>query len=194
MLKIQVITGTTRPGALNPQVAEWITDFANERDDLDVELVRISDYNLPVLDEPISAAQGKYQNEHTRNFAAKIAEADGYIFVTPEYNHSIPGSLKNAIDCVYGEWNNKAAGIVNYGFAANGARAAEHLRSILSELQVAHVRSQVSISIPESFENYSTFKPTDKNLKSANTMLDQLVSWGTALKSVRVDVRLPVGI
>lgn len=185
MTKIQVITGTTRPGALNPQVAQWIANVAAQRDDLEVELVDIADYNLPVLDEPISASQGKYQHDHTKKFAAKIAEADGYIFVTPEYNHSIPGSLKNAIDYVYGEWNNKAAAIVNYGFTASGSRAAEHLRTILSELQIAHVRAQVSISIPLHFENYSEFKPGDQQVADAQTMLDQLVAWAAALKTVR---------
>ena len=185
MTKIQIITGTTRPGALNPQVATWIAGVAAERDDIDVEIVSIADYNLPVLDEPIPASQGKYQNEHTKKFAAKIAEADGYVFVTPEYNHSIPGSLKNAIDYVYGEWNNKAAGIVNYGFAASGSRAAEHLRTILAELQIADVRAQVNISISESFENYSDFKPNEKLVADANGMLDQLVLWANALKTVR---------
>lgn len=184
MSKIQVITGSTRPGRINPQVAKWVAGIAAERPELEVEVVDIADYNLPLLDEPIPASMGSYQHAHTKKFAAKIAEADGFIFVTPEYNHSIPASLKNALDYLYAEWNNKAAAIVNYGYTASGNRAAEHLRQIFGQLQIAAVQNQVAIFVPESFDE-NQFKPTDRNETDANAMIDQLELWTTAFNTIR---------
>lgn len=184
MTKIQIITGSTRPGRLNKQVADWIYDIASQRDDLEVELVDITDYNLPLLDEPVPPSQGQYSKDHTKKWAAKIAEADGYIFVAPEYNHGIPGALKNAIDFLYAEWNNKAAGFVSYG-SASGVRSVEHLRGVMGELQIADVRAQVMLNLGQDFENYSILKAKDSHVESANTMLDQLTAWAGALKSIR---------
>ncbi|MBA3887487.1 MAG: NAD(P)H-dependent oxidoreductase, partial [Acidobacteria bacterium] len=121
---------------------------------------------------------------HTKRWAAKIASFDAFVFVTPEYNHSTSGALKNAIDFLYAEWNNKAAGFVSYG-SASGVRAVEHLRLIMAELQIADVRAQVMLSLSADFENYSTFKPAEQHKKTLNTMLDQVIAWGQAMKSVR---------
>jgi NAD(P)H-dependent FMN reductase len=184
MSKIQIITGSTRPGRVSIHVANWVKDIASLRDDIEVELVDIADYNLPLLDEPIPASAGQYQHEHTKKFASKIAEADGFIFVTAEHNHTIPASLKNALDYLYAEWNNKAGAIVNYGYSASGARAAEQLRLILAELQIATVRNQTSLFLPESFGD-GQMTPTDKNENDLNAMLDQLVLWGEAMNGVR---------
>ncbi|HEY0248528.1 MAG TPA: NAD(P)H-dependent oxidoreductase, partial [Gryllotalpicola sp.] len=145
------------------------------------------DFPLPHLDEAIPASMGQYQGEHTKKWAAKVAEFDGYVFVTPEYNHSTPGVLKNALDYVYNEWNNKAAGIVSYG-GVGGARAAEHLRLILAELQVATVRQQVALSIMTEFENFSVFKPGDYNVGFLSTLLDQLVAWTKAFEPLHQSV------
>src|SRR5207237_3919543 len=121
---------------------------------------------------------------HTKTWAAKIATLDGFVFVTPEYNHSTSGVLKNAIDYLYAEWNNKAAGFVAYG-AVGGARAVEHLRLVMGELQVADVRQQVALSMMTEFENFSVFKPGDYNLPALATLLDQVVAWSTALTPLR---------
>jgi NAD(P)H-dependent FMN reductase len=118
---------------------------------------------------------------NTKEWAAKVAEFDGYVFVTPEYNHSTSGVLKNALDYVYNEWNNKAAGIVSYG-GVGGARAAEHLRLILAELQVATVRQQVALSLMTEFENYSVFKPGEHLTPALDTLLDQTVAWAGAFE------------
>ncbi len=106
---------------------------------------------------------GQYQGEHTKKWAEKIASFDGFVFVTPEYNHSTSGVLKNAIDYLYNEWNNKAAGFVSYG-GVGGARAVEHLRLVAGELQMADVRQQVALSLMTEFENFSVFKPGDYNV------------------------------
>jgi NAD(P)H-dependent FMN reductase len=183
-LKIAVIIGSTRPGRVGEQVAKWVLDQASVRSDADFELIDLLDFNLPHLDEAYPPSMGQYSQDHTKDWSSKIAGFDGYIFVTPEYNHSTSGALKNAIDFLYKEWNNKAAGLVSYG-AAGGTRAAEHLRLILGELQIADVRQQVSFSLATDFENYSTFTPADGHAGNLSVLLDQLVSWTAALQGVR---------
>ncbi|MEV0135245.1 NAD(P)H-dependent oxidoreductase [Dactylosporangium sp. NPDC050688] len=184
MTKIGIILGSTRPGRNGEAVAKWVYDIASRRSDAEYELVDLLDYALPHLDEAIPASQGRYANEHTRQWAAKVAELDGFVFVTPEYNHSTSGALKNAIDFVYAEWNNKAAGFVSYG-SAGGTRAVEHLRLIMGELQVADVRAQVALSLFTDFENFSSFKPGPQHESTLGVVLDQTVRWAKALETVR---------
>ena len=184
MIKIAVIIGSTRPGRKAEAVARWVLGIATKRSDAEFELVDIKDFNLPLLDEPMPPAAGKYTQPHTRAWAAKVASFDAYVFVTPEYNHGPSGALKNAIDYLYREWNNKAAGFVGYG-SAGGTRAVEQLRLVMGELLVADVRAQVALSLFTDFENFSTFKPAPMHEKSVNVMLDQIVAWGTALKTLR---------
>ena len=184
MIKLGIILGSTRPGRNGEQVAKWVYDIASRRSDADFELVDLLDYPLPHLDEPLPPSFGNYQNEHTKQWASKIASFDGFVIVTPEYNHGTSGVLKNAIDYLYAEWNNKAVGFVSYG-AVGGARAAEHLRLVAGELQMADVRQQVALSLLTEFENFSVFKPAEYNVAALNTMLDQLVAWTTALAPLR---------
>lgn len=185
-LRIAVIVGSTRPGRNGKAVADWVLAQAATRTGADYELVDLIDYPLPHLDEPISAKAGsaRYSQSHTRAWAAKIAAYDGFVFVTPEYNHSTSGVLKNAIDYLYDEWTNKAAALVSYGMVG-GARAIEHLRGVLSELQVAHVQQQLSFSILTDFENYSSFTPTDMQQNFATVMFNQLETWTEAMRKVR---------
>lgn len=184
MLKIGIILGSTRPNRLGEQVAHWVHELARDRKEAEFELVDIKEFDLPLLDEPLPPSRGQYSHDHTKRWSQKIAGFDAYVFVTPEYNHSTSGALKNAIDFLYKEWNNKAAGFVSYG-SAGGVRAVEHLRVIMAEVQVATVRAQVMLSLATDFESYATFKPDARHAKTANVMLDQLISWGTALRTVR---------
>jgi NAD(P)H-dependent FMN reductase len=184
MLRLAIIIGSTRPGRVGEQVGRWVYDLARKRQDGEFELVDLAEINLPLLDEPVPPSQGKYSKPHTKNWAAKIDSFDGFVFVTAEYNHGIPGALKNAIDFLYREWNNKAAGFVGYG-SAGGARAVEHLRLVMAEVQVATVRNQVALSLYTDFENYTKFKPAVHHEKSLSGMLDQLVAWAGALKPLR---------
>ncbi len=184
MLKIAIIVGSTRPGRVASSVADWIYTIASKRTGVEFEVVEIENFALPLLDEPVPAAMGTYMKEHTRQWAAKIASFDAYVFVAPEYNHSIPAALKNALDFVYAEWGNKSAGIVSYG-GSLGARSIEHLRGILGALQIADVCTSVGLSIYDDFENFSVFKPRSQNNASVDKMLDQVVGWGEALKSYR---------
>lgn len=183
-IRIAIILGSTRPGRVGEGVAHWAHGVASRRSDADYELVDIEDFNLPLLDEPLPPSRGQYSKEHTKKWAAKIASFDGFVFVAPEYNHGISGALKNAIDFLYREWNNKAAGFVSYG-SAGGTRAVEALRLVMGELMVADVRQQVILSLANDFENFSKFKPAPGHEKALNTLLDQLVAWSTALRNVR---------
>src|SRR5438093_7698437 len=115
MLKVGIITGSTRPNRKSLDVATWVLEAARKRSDAEYELVDIKDFELPLLDEPMPPSMGKYEQPHTKRWAAKIASMDAFIFVSPEYNHGIPGALKNAIDFLFAEWNHKAAGFVSYG-------------------------------------------------------------------------------
>jgi NAD(P)H-dependent FMN reductase len=110
MLRIAIIIGSTRAGRKGEAVAKWVYEIAQNRSDAEVELVDIKDFDLPLLDEPVSPIMGQYNKPHTKTWAAKIGSFDGYVFVTPEYNHGISGALKNAIDFLYHVWVNKADG------------------------------------------------------------------------------------
>lgn len=183
-LTIAIILGSTRPGRNGKAVADWVLEKAKGRAQADYELVDLAEYPLPHLDEAMPPSMGQYEGEHTKAWAAKIASYDGFVFVTPEYNHSTSGVLKNAIDYLYAEWTNKAAAFVSYG-SLGGARAIEHLRAVCSELQIAHVRQQLSFSLFTDFENFSVFKPAALHDDAATTLFDQLETWTRALKTVR---------
>jgi NAD(P)H-dependent FMN reductase len=184
MLKIAIILGSTRPGRNGKAVADWVYDVAKQRDDADYELVDIAEYALPHLDEIVPPSLGQYSQPHTLAWANKVASFDGFVFVTPEYNHSTSGALKNAIDFLYAEWNNKAAGFVSYG-TAGGTRAVEHLRLVMAELQVADVRAQVALSLFTDFEDFSNFKPAPHQEPALGVVLDQILAWSAALAHVR---------
>ena len=126
-------------------------ELAKNREDADFELIDIVYYNLPLLDEPIPPLMGQYTKDHTKRWAAKINSFDAFVFVTAEYNHGIPGALKNAIDFLLKEWNNKVAGFVSYG-SAGGVRAVEQLRLVMAEVKVATVRAQLQLSLYTDFE------------------------------------------
>ncbi|RED59257.1 NADPH-dependent FMN reductase [Cohnella lupini] len=176
-LKIGIILGSTRQGRLSPQVGEWVKGVADKRGDASYEIVDIADFKLPLLGEADATEQATAWN-------VKLASLDGFVFIVQEYNHSITGALKNALDYAREAWNNKAAGIVSYG-SVGGARAAEHLRGILGELSVADVRIHAALSLYTDFENGSVFKPADLHLTNVNGMLDEVLAWSGALKSLR---------
>jgi NAD(P)H-dependent FMN reductase len=186
MLKLAIIIGSTRPGRNGEAVGKWIHEIAKKRNDVDFELVDVKNFNLPLLDEPIPPSMGQYSKEHTKAWSVKIDSFDAYVFVTAEYNHGIPGALKNAIDFLYKEWNNKVAGFVSYG-GAGGVRAVEQLRLVMAELKVATVRSQVTLSLFTDFENFTKFNPASFQENSANAMLDEVIAWGRALKTLRTN-------
>jgi NAD(P)H-dependent FMN reductase len=175
-LKIGIILGSTRQGRVSPQVGAWVKEIADKRGDADYEIVDIADFKLPFLGEADAPGIGVW-NE-------KLASLDGFVFIVQEYNHSITGALKNALDLARDAWNNKAAGIVSYG-STGGARAAEHLRGIMGELMIADVRVHPTLSLFTDFENGTDFKPQALHLDNVNAMLDQVNAWSGALKTLR---------
>jgi NAD(P)H-dependent FMN reductase len=183
MTKIAIIIGSTRPGRRGVDVGRWVLEHASKRTDAQFELVDLQDFGLPLLDEAMPPARGQYGHEYTKAWSAKVAGFDGFVFVTPEYNHSTSGALKNALDHLFREWNHKAAGFVGYG-SAGGVRAVEHLRLIVGELMVADVRAQVALSLLTDWDA-SGFKPDARHEKSLSIMLDQVVAWSEALKPLR---------
>lgn len=177
-LNIGIILGSTREGRVSPQVGAWVKEIADKRGDANYTIIDIADFKLPLLGEPDGDASG------AAGWSEAIAKQDGFVFIVQEYNHSITGALKNALDYLRDEWNNKAAGIVSYG-SVGGARAAEHLRGILGELLVADVRVHPALSLFTDFENGTTFKPKDVQADSVNQMLDQVIPWSKGLKTIR---------
>jgi NAD(P)H-dependent FMN reductase len=191
-LRLAVVTGSTRPGRRSAMVAEWVLEQARAHfaeAPVEVELIDLAEVGLPLLDEPVPAAIGHYRHEHTRRWAALVSRYDGFVVVTPEYNHSVPAAIKNAIDYLFAEWNDKAAGFVSFGIDG-GTRAVEHLRLALAEVKVACVRSQVSLSLFSDFEisdvtQPGRFAPAAQRQSRLTRMLDELVAWATALRSLR---------
>ncbi|MCM3032400.1 NADPH-dependent FMN reductase [Niallia sp. MER 6] len=177
-LNIGIVLGSTREGRVSPQVGAWVKELADKRGDANYTIIDIADYKLPFLGEPGADASG------AAAWSEIIAKQDGFVFIVQEYNHSITGALKNALDFLRDEWNNKAAGIISYG-SVGGARAAEHLRGILGELLVADVRVHPALSLFTDFENGTEFKPKEVQADSVNQMLDQVIPWSTALKTIR---------
>lgn len=184
MIRIGVVLGSTRPGRRGEKVAHWVMEQAGSRTDAKFELVDLADYPLPHLDEPLPPSAGQYQNAHTQDWARTIGRFDGFIFVTPEYNHSTSGVLKNALDYLYAEWNNKAMGVVSYG-AVGGARAAEHLRLIAGELQMADVRTNVALSAFTDFENFTELNPGPHQAQALDKLFAEVIAWSEALAPLR---------
>jgi NAD(P)H-dependent FMN reductase len=183
-LRIAVILGSTRPGRRGDQIAAWVLEAARAHGGAEYVLVDLADHDLGNLDEPGNPNSQQYQHDHTRAWGALVDGFDGYVFLVPEYNHSYPGALKNALDYVYREWNDKAAGIISYGGWVAGARAAEALRLVLAELQVATVRAQPTISTHPSFHT-GAFVPQQGLDTAVGDMLDQVIAWSGALHKVR---------
>lgn len=183
---IKIITGSVRPGRFNVQPATWLLEVAQKRSDLKIELIDLAEVKLPFLDEAIPPSMGQYSQAHTKQWAATIDEADGFIFVTPEYNHSISPVLKNAVDFLFKEWHFKPLTFVSYGSLAGGSRAVEHWRGIAAELKMYDLREQVMLpNYWEHLDETGTYQFTPELEKTANGMLDSLVFWAKQMKAAR---------
>lgn len=193
MIRIAIVVGSTRPGRRADQVAQWVHEQAEARSPegaaVEYEIVDLVDVALPLLDEPVPAAIGDYRHEHTRRWSELIGSFDGFVFVTPEYNHAMTAALKNAIDYLFAEWNDKAAGFVSYGLTG-GVRAVEQLRLTLAEVKVACVRSQVALTLHDDFAitdmaEPGSFTPAGHHLAVLDRMLGELTAWSRALAPLR---------
>lgn len=186
-VKIAVIVGSTRAARVGHKPAEWIADIASQRDDMIVEVLDLREYPLPFFDEVASNAWAPSQNEVAQRWQRKVAEFDGYIFVSAEYNRGVPAVLKNALDYAYPEWNKKPAAFVGYG-SVGAARAIEQLRLIAIELQMAPTRTGVHLQGADFMAVWKGEKDIAELSylrQNASDMLDQLVWWTHALKAAR---------
>lgn len=186
-LKIAVVISTTRAARFGHKAAQWVSEIAAKRNDLDVEVVDLRDFPMPFFDEVASNAWAPSTNDVAQRWQKKVAEFDGYVFVTAEYNHGVPAVLKNALDYAYPEWNKKAAAFVGYG-AVGGARAVEQLRLVAAELQLATIRTGVYVQGADFmavWQQGKNLKDIEHLQKGVTDMLDQLAWWAKALKSAR---------
>ena len=185
--KIGIIIGTTRQGRFADGPTNWLLEITSKRDDAEFEVVDLRDYPMPFFEEVASPLFVPPKNEVAQKWAAKIDSLDGFVFITAEYNHSISGALKNALDYAYREYNRKAASFVAYG-GVGGARAVEHLRGILAELQVASMKFPVHIGMTELLgimREGKTMADYPYLIDTAKAMLDELIWWTDALKTAR---------
>lgn len=187
MAHIKVILGSTRPNRFGIQPAEWITNIGKSyTENVTFELIDLKEVDLPFLDESVSASYGQYENDHTKAWSKVITDADGFVFVTSEYNHSIAPSLKNAIDFLYKEWHYKPVAFLGYGADAGGARAIEHLRGVTSWLKMYDISEHLLLR--EYYLNQDengVYQFNDDQEKKAKAMLDQLIFWAETMKPAR---------
>lgn len=186
-MKLEIIVASTRPGRVGPAVADWIEkDAVNHGGFDDVELVDLAEVNLPFMNEPHHPRLQKYQHQHTRDWSAKISEADAFVFVMPEYNYGYNAELKNAIDYLNKEWAHKPVGLVSYGGVAAGTRAAQMIKQVVTGLRMTPLAEAVSIPFVQQFLNDDgAFEPNDVLTTAAQVMLDEQVRVAGVLRQLR---------
>lgn len=189
MPTIKIIAGSTRPGRFGIQPATWIYNIAKERKNIHVEIIDLEKVNLPFLDEIATPSENNYSKQHTKNWSKTIGEADGFIFVTAEYNHSIPAALKNAIDFLFFEWHYKPVSFVSYGSLAGGSRAVEHLRAVAAEVRMYDLREQIMLpNYWDHLDEKGQYQFNERHVASANTILDNLTFWAEKMKAPRAEL------
>lgn len=184
-LKLHTIVASTRPGRIGPGIAQWFNDFAAEHGKFDPVLVDLAEFNLPIFDEPEHPRLRNYHHAHTKAWSESVAEADAFVFVTPEYNFGPPPSLLNALNYLVSEWQYTPAGFVSYGGISGGLRAVQMTKQILTTFKVMPVTE--GVPMPMVFQNLQngTLNAPEIYKTSAAAMLDELHVWAEALKGVR---------
>ncbi|MCO5215924.1 MAG: NAD(P)H-dependent oxidoreductase [Thermomicrobiales bacterium] len=176
-MKIGIVVGSIREERKGIKVGEWLLAQTRTRDDAEYVLIDLKSFDVPLLTSPTHPAQAKkqYESANVRRWSEAIDACDGFVFVTAEYNHGVPGAFKNAVDSVAPEWTNKPVSFVGYG-SVDGSRAIEQWRQILANFSMFDIRAQVGLNGFTDFETDGTVKPNDRKSESAQTMLDQLVA------------------
>ncbi len=183
---LQVILGSTRPGRNGAPIAEWVTAAARAHGGFDVELVDLAEVALPLLDEPNHPRLGNYVHQHTKDWSATVSRGDAFVFVIPEYNHSVNAATKNALDYLHTEWADKAVGIVSYGGVSGGTRAMTALKPVLSALRMVPVTEAVNIPFFTQFiDDDDVFHPNEVTAGAATAMLDEIARYDGALRTLR---------
>lgn len=185
-MRIAVVLGSTRPGRKGEAVARWALEQARGREGAEYELVDLAAFDLPLLSEPTvpGAAKRQYEVPQTREWSKTIDRFDGFVWVTPEYNHGVPGALKNALDVLYPEWGHKGFGVISYG-ADGGTRATEQWRGIIANVFGTVVRHQVALYEFLDWDDDGGFAPIERRSSELGTMLALLERTTQALAALR---------
>ncbi|MDB5182186.1 MAG: NADPH-dependent reductase [Candidatus Saccharibacteria bacterium] len=190
MALVKIILGSTRPNRFGAQPAEWVMEQTKHVSGHQFELIDLEKVNLPLLDEPTPPMMRQYSKDHTKVWSQMIDEADGFIFITAEYNHSVPAALKNAIDFLFHEWNYKPASFVSYGSLAGGARAVEHLRGICGEVKIYDLREQMLMpDYYHKLDEQGLHKFEESHHKEIQNILEQTVFWADRMKAIRQELQ-----
>ena len=187
MPHLQVFIVSTRPGRVGSVVADWFYEHARSHGKFDVELVDLAKVNLPLFDEPRHPRLQQYEHEHTKAWSKSVQKADAFAFVTPEYNHSSPPSLLNALDHLVHEWAYKPVGFVSYGGVSGGTRGVQMSKLPLLSLKMVPVLEAVNIPFFTQYIDKETgrFQADDRQKKAADVLLDELLRWTNALRQLR---------
>lgn len=183
--RLKIIIGSTRPKRQGHLVAEWFAKIAKKHSEFSVEILDLKKINLPFLDEPHHPKLGNYIHEHTKKWSKTINEADAFVFVTPEYNYSFPATIKNALDYLFAEWQEKPAAFVSYGGASGGMRAVQGLKLPMTTLGMMPIMQAVTIHYYTQYIEDGVFKSNELLEKSAEAMLETLCNWTKGLKNMR---------
>lgn len=175
-MKLGIITGTTRPGNVGTVVGEWVIENLSARTDVEIKDLKVADFDLDLLGEPTipGQANGKYEDPKTVKWAEAVKECDAYVFVTAEYNAAPPAALKNAVDLLFVEWNDKPAGFVGYGFGG-GQRSIKHWRDIVGNLKMKDAEATVNIFLGEEFPG-GRFTPAEGKAEDLQKLVDEIAA------------------
>lgn len=186
MAKLQVVIASTRPGRVGLPVGKWFFERAQSHGKFDVELVDLKEVGLPLLDEPEHPRLKRYQHEHTKRWSERVASADAFAFVIPEYNYSPPPSLLNALDYLYSEWAYKPAGLVSYGGISGGVRSQQAIKLTLTTLKIVPLPEAVTIPfVAKHLGEDGSFRGEKNHDDAATAVLDELHRWTEALRTLR---------
>jgi NAD(P)H-dependent FMN reductase len=188
MYNLKIISSSVRPGHKGPLIAAWITEIAKQHGSFNVELLDLGEIKLPMMDEAAHPMLRKYEHKHTKQWSAKIEEADAFIFVTAEYDYNYPAPLRNALEYLAHEWMYKAAGIVSYGGVSAGTRAANSLKGDLATMKIVPLSEAVNFPFfTKNINEDGTFVANEISVKAAQLMLKELLRWTKGLKIIKED-------
>jgi NAD(P)H-dependent FMN reductase len=192
MPRLSIIIGSTRPGRAGLPIADWFTDRAQQHGGFEIDVVDLAELGLPILDEPNHPRLRQYTHQHTKDWSARVAGSDAFVFVTPEYNHGYSAALKNAIDYLHHEWHYKPVGFVSYGGVAAGTRAMQQLKQVVTALRMLPLTDAVNIPFHTQFlDDDGRVQANEVMEQAADLMLDELVRVETTLRPLRESVEQP---
>ena len=192
MPRLSITIGSTRPGRAGLPIADWFADRARQHGGFEIDVVDLAELNLPILDEPNHPRLRQYTHQHTKDWSARVAGSDAFVFVTPEYNHGYSAALKNAIDYLHHEWHYKPVGFVSYGGVAAGTRAMQQLKQVVTALRMLPLTDAVNIPFHTQFlDDDGRVQANEVMEQAADVMLDELLRVEATLRPLRESVEQP---